>query len=72
MGGRTKKGFPIGATIILLFLVGFLIMIANATCERWDAGENEFVLLGVALTVGIFILLVVIIRALMKGGDSDE
>ena len=47
-------------------------MVGNLTCEKWDAGENEFVLLGVIVTVGIFTLLVVLVKALMKGDDSEE
>ena len=47
-------------------------MMGDLTCKRWDAGENEFVLLGAIATVGIFIVLVVIIRALMKVNGSEQ
>ena len=72
MSSKQKKGFPIGATIIIIVLVAILFMVGNLTCEKWDAGESEFVLLGVILTGGIFALLVVIVKALMKGDDSEE
>lgn len=72
MSSKQNKGYPIGATIIIIVLVAILFMIGNLTCERWDAGENEFVLLGAIATVGIFVVLVVIVKALMKGDDSEE
>ena len=72
MSNKQNKGYPIGATIWIIVLVAILFMIGNATCERWDAGENEFVLFGVIATVGIFVVLVLIVKALMKGDDSKE
>jgi len=72
MSNPQKKGYPIGATILIIVFVAILFMIGNLTCEKWDAGEDEFVLLGVILTGGIFALLVVIVKALMKGDDSEE
>ena len=72
MSRKQNNGDTIGATIILIVIIAILFMLGNLTCERWDAGEYEFVLLGVILTVGIFALLVFIVKALMKGGDSEE
>jgi len=72
MSSKQNKGVPIGATILLIVLVAILFMVGNLTCEKWDAGENEFVLLGVILTGGIFALLVFTVKMLMKGDDSEE
>lgn len=72
MSSKQNKGYPIGATIIIIVLVAILIGIGNLTCEKWDAGENGLVLFGAIATVGIFVLLILIVKALMKGDDSEE
>ena len=72
MSSKQNKGYPIGATIIIIVLVAILLGVGNLTCQKWDAGENESVLLGIIATVGIFVLLVLIVKALMKSDDSKE
>ena len=67
----SKKGYPIGATILIIVLVAMLFGIASETCESFDEGR-PFTLFGVILTVGIFIVLVVIVKALMKGDGSEQ
>ena len=72
MSSKQNKGYPIGATILIIVLVAILLGLGNLTCQKWDAGEDNLVLLGAILTGGIFVLLVVIVKALMKGDDSKE
>ena len=68
---KKNKGYPIAGTIFIIVLVGFLFMVGNATCESFDEGR-PFTLFGIIATVGIFVVLVVIVRALMKGDGSEE
>ncbi len=47
-------------------------MFGVGTCEKWDAGDDFGVFLGVVLTGSFFALLVFIVKVLMKGDDSEE
>ena len=67
----SKKGYPIGATILIIVLVAMLFGIGSETCKSFDEGR-PFTLFGVILTVGIFAVLVIIVKALMKGDGSEE
>ena len=71
MSNRQNKGYPIGATILIIVLVAVLFMVGSETCKSFDEGR-PFTLFGVIATVGIFVVLVVIVRALLKGDGSEE
>ena len=60
ISGKQNKGYPIGATILIIVLVAVLFMLGSETCKSFDEGR-PFTLFGVILTVGIFALLVVLV-----------
>ena len=70
-GSSKNKGFPIGATILLIVFVAILFMVGSETCKSFDEGR-PFTVFGIIATVGIFVFLVAMVKALMKGDDSEE
>ncbi len=71
MSSKQNKESPIGVTIWLIVLIAILFMFGSETCKSFDEGR-PFTLFGVILTVGVFALLVVFVKGLMKGDDSEE